>query len=68
MYRLGDTVKKQLPSVFHALNEEQMNERLAYALIGQMHPDDEPKYELVNLTTQEMVDEANASGFWKNEG
>jgi hypothetical protein len=40
-----------------------MNERLTYALIGQLHPDDAPQHDIVLLDTQEKVDEANERDF-----
>ena len=64
-HRLGDTIRKELPTVFEALDEEGMNRQLVETLIW-MHGGAAPKasgteYELVTLTIQEMVDEANAA-------
>lgn len=58
-YRLGDTVKVERTAVMAPMTPEALNEQLAYAMAGQMHPDFLPKYDLVVLTNQEMVDEYN---------
>lgn len=64
MYRLGDKAKKYLPTTY---NPDGLFERFVTATLQSRLPEDVIEdYEIITLTTQEMVDEYNTRDFGLN--
>jgi hypothetical protein len=66
--KLGDTVRIHIKPQLKALSIDDMNERLAYAFCGRVHPDDMEGNKIIVLSTQQMVDDYNSGGMGMGYG